>query len=695
MASPRVILENLRRRGVIRSGVAYLVGSWLLVEVASVVLPTFDAPDWLLQVVIVVLVIVFPVALTFSYFFDVTADGIVRTEKGMPDTELGPLFHRRVDFVIMGILAASLALSLYGNLRRPDAPPELVSILIADFDNRTGSDLYSGVVEDMMRVSLEVAPFIEAYSRETAAAIAAELRGADADKLSLENASLVALQQSIDVVVGGSIARVGGKIEISVSGLAPGDQRVLFSITETAASDTELLSAIASIGKELRLALGDTEKPADTGASESFVVANVEAAAEYLKAQDLQRDRKLEDAVAHYQNALGHDPEFARAYAGLALTEQYLGRMDSATRNWEEALSRLHTLTERGQLRTLGTYYTTNRRDYHKALETFERLVEKYPADNVAQNNLAVAAFYALDFERALEVGRDVAGRFPDHSGYRANLALYAMYATRFDEASDVAQSLIKDDPTVVYASIVRALTSAISGDTAKAEAEYLRMAGLDQFGRSVSSEGLADLAIYRGDMSAAVAILERGIDDEIAQNAQHAAALKQVMRAGALIRLDNAGEARSAIDIALQHNGGDPAILVPAALALIELGDIEQADSIANDMLKSILSQHRAYANAILSRAAAARGELTKAIDHANDAVASADLWLVRLIRGEVLLLAGRRAEALADLQTCQQRTGEGIAVFLDDRPSLRKIRDLEAALQATESEFPAATAL
>lgn len=189
-------------------------------------------------------------------------------------------------------------------------------------------------------------------------------------------------------------------------------------------------------------------------------------------------------------------------------------------------MSRLNTLTERGQLRTLGNYYAINQRDYAKAVETYERLIKRYPADNVAHNNLAVAAFYTLDFDRALEVGREVADRFPDHSGYRANFALYAMYASRFDEASSVAQELINDDPGSVYAFVVLALTHAAAGEFSAAEDTYQRMTKLDQFGQSIATEGLADLAIYRGDMGAAVTILDIAIEHELAQNANHAAAL-------------------------------------------------------------------------------------------------------------------------------------------------------------------------
>jgi tetratricopeptide (TPR) repeat protein len=685
------MLQELRRRKVVRGGIAYAVSAWLIVQIADILVPIYDTPDWVMQALVIALVVGLPVALVLAWFFDISATGITRTEK-IPENELAvPQLDRRADFVIIGLLAAALLLSLYGNFRDPDALPEPLSILIADFENETGSDLFSGVLEATLGVGLEVAPFVETFSRKTATSIAANMQGSktDSTKLDLETAGLIALREGVNVVIGGDVRRTNGNLMVSVTGFAPGDQQELFSTTETAATDSEILDAIAEISRDVRFALGDTPKPGGAGEKESFAVANLEAAAEYLKAQDLQLDRKLREAVVHYEKALDLDPEFARAYAGLALTEQYLGNTEAATKNWNETLSRLDKLTERGQLRTLGSYYMINQRDYGKALETYERLVDKYPADNVAQNNLAVTAFYTLDFGRALEVGREVADRFPDHNGYRANLALYAMYASRFDEASREAQIVIDDDPSSAYAHFVLALTKAAAGDVAAAEQIYQRMTELDQFGKSIATEGLADLAFFRGDAEAAIAILNDAIEEELTLNANHSAAIKQVNRAEALLLLGERDLAQVDIDGALLHADGDPAVLVSAAITLTELGDFSRAQDIAADMSGSFSMPMRAYANAIQAQVAFAQGQTSTAIELASAAIELSDLWLIRLMRGHYYLQAGLNSEAEADFQICQQRIGEGIAVFLNDRPSLRRLRDLETALSILPSKI------
>lgn len=676
-------LMQLKRRGVFRAATAYVVSGWVLVEISSVLIEAFTAPEILMQVLFVLLALGLPAVLAFSWYFDITPDGIRRTEASTDDSQ-HPVFDRRIDFVIISLLSAALILSIYGNLRKDPEPPQSVSILIADFKNETGNDLFSGITEESLRVGLEVAPFVESYSRKNAALLAADIDGTGDDDLLVETASLIALREGINIVIGGSVRRDGEGLIAKATGYAPGDQSELFVVTERAESDIDILNAVSEISRKLRIELGDTEKPASAGESESFVVANLEAAAEYLIAQDLQLSRKLDEAIVHYEKAVQLDPGFARAYAGLALTEVYLGRTVAANEHWEIALAGLSTLTERGQLRTLGNYYFINQRDYEKALDTYERLVERYPADNVAHNNLAVAAFYAMDFERAREVGRRVVDRYPNHSAYGGNLALYAMYASRFDEAAEVAGNVIEIDPANAYAHFVVAQTHAVSGELTEAEATYQKMVGLDRFSRSVAIEGIADLALYRGDASTALSTLDEAITEEMSRGALNTAALKQVIRADAFLMSGDNERAITATKLALELAANDPAVLVPAAMVYIQLAEFVQAEAIASTLAESFSKSRRAYAAAFRAQMASAQGDSEAAINGANAAVELADLWLVRLIRATVFLEANRPVDAKADLLACQQRIGEGIAVFLNDRPSLRILRKLELAVES-----------
>ena len=76
--NPRNFFAELRRRNVIRMAGLYLVGAWLLIQVASTVLPTFDVPSWALRGLIITLALGFIPALIFSWVFELTPQGLKR-----------------------------------------------------------------------------------------------------------------------------------------------------------------------------------------------------------------------------------------------------------------------------------------------------------------------------------------------------------------------------------------------------------------------------------------------------------------------------------------------------------------------------------------------------------------------------------------------------------------------------------------
>src|SRR5437588_9135165 len=100
---------ELKRRNVIRMAGLYLVGAWLLTQVASTVLPMFGAPDWLPRTVVILLAIGFLPALIFSWVFELTPQGLKRDEDVPAEQSIGPKTGRRMDRMIIAVLLLALA----------------------------------------------------------------------------------------------------------------------------------------------------------------------------------------------------------------------------------------------------------------------------------------------------------------------------------------------------------------------------------------------------------------------------------------------------------------------------------------------------------------------------------------------------------------------------------------------------------
>jgi len=685
-----LFVDELRRRNVIRTGVAFVFLAWLILQVADIILPVFNTPTWVPRLMVALLAIGFPISLLLAWVFEITASGVKRTEDVTLEDSITHLTGRKLDYVVIGFLITALSLSLYANVStrsESEEPPDPVSILIADFTNDTGNEIYTGVLEDALRIGVEVTRFIEAYPRRDARQLALEIGPSadDSKPLATKAAREVAIRQGIDIVVSGIVRKNAKNITVEIVGLNPADQKLLFELSQSADSEDEVLAAIASLAQQVRTELGDTKVDHSADDTQVFAITNLNAASEYLFAEDLRAARNLDEAVTHFSRAIELDPGLTHAYIGRAISRHSLGMSELAAKDWELVMSRLDNLTERDRLRTLGNYYATVPQDWHQALETYERLVDRYPADSAGQNNVAVAAFYNLDFERARSAGRKVVERYPGHSLYKANLALYAMYAGESDEAYSLAQETILQDPQNALGWVAAALTESKAGHLADARDTYRRMMEIGQEGRSRAYEGLADLALYEQDYDLAAEILVEGIDFDLGQNANDTAAVKLTTLAEVYLQSNHRQDALEAIEHGLRIGTSDNS-KVRAAMLLAELGEFDKAGAIANELLNDLSSIRRAYAGAIRARIASLQNQSVEAVEFSKTAIEIADLWLARLVLGNVYLDAGFPVEAYNEFQICKNRIGEGLSVFLDDRPTFRITRDLEAAIDRTK---------
>src|SRR5205085_627459 len=136
---------ELKRRNVIRFAGLYLVGAWLLVQVAGTVLPMFGAPDWLPRSIVILLAIGCLPALIFSWVFELTPQGLKRDEDVRPEESIAPQTGRRMDRMIIAVLVLALGYFAFDKFvlapRRAAAPNDFSSaastksIAVLPFEN--------------------------------------------------------------------------------------------------------------------------------------------------------------------------------------------------------------------------------------------------------------------------------------------------------------------------------------------------------------------------------------------------------------------------------------------------------------------------------------------------------------------------------------------------------------------------------
>ena len=139
--NPRNFLTELKRRNVIRMAGLYLVGAWLLVQVAGTVLPMFGAPDWLPRSIVILLAIGFLPALIFSWVFELTPAGLKRDEDVRPEESIAPQTARRMNRMIIAVLV--LALGYFG-FDKFVLAPRREAALVAAAEKSVGDRIQAG-----------------------------------------------------------------------------------------------------------------------------------------------------------------------------------------------------------------------------------------------------------------------------------------------------------------------------------------------------------------------------------------------------------------------------------------------------------------------------------------------------------------------------------------------------------------------
>jgi tetratricopeptide (TPR) repeat protein len=551
----------------------------------------------------------------------------------------------------------------------PQAAPKSESVLIADFQNKTGDAVFDGTLEPAFALSLEGASFITSYNRGQARKLAEQLQPGSTG-LGEPLARLVAVREGVQVVTSGSIEKKDSDYVVSVRAVDAVTGKAITEAQEKASGKDAVLAAVTRAAADVRGALGDTTPPsAQLTAAETYTAGSLAAAHEYALAQDLQWAGKWDDAIRQYRKALDLDPNMGRAYAGVAAVESNRGNRQEAEKNYKEALARIDRMSDREKYRTRGGYYLLVHNS-ENAIEEFSALTKQYPADTAGIANLAFAYFVRRDMQRALQEGRRAVEINPKNVPQRNNVGLYAMYGGDFQTAIHEQDEVLRLNLKFVLAYVGKALSQLALGHPEQAIETYGKAAALGPQGASVAAAGLADIALFQGRPADAVPILQKGIEADLADQNADAAAEKRIMLAEARLELRDTAAALAETDKAVATGRGQN-VLYPAARIYIAAGQTARALQLADKLAARLEPDPQAYAQLIRAEIEMKRNNPREAIKILGNAKKIADTWMGRFLLGRAYLDAQAYPEADAELEAALKRRGEATAVFLEESPS------------------------
>ena len=317
-------IAELKRRNVVRVGIAYAVIGWFLAQVAEFAFENFDAPPWVLKSFVVMLVLGLPIALFFAWAFELTPEGVKREQDVDRSKSITPTTGRKLNFVIIGALALALAYFVWE--RQADVSPvepaaqanvasdTEVSIAVLPFVNMSSDPeneyFADGLSEELLNQLAQIPNLLVAGRTSSFS-----FKG--------KNEDLRVIGATLDVanVLEGSVRRQGNNVRVTAQLIRVTEGFHLWSNTYDRTMDDVFViqdDISSNVATAMKIVLDESSRQRMQRAG----VRNVEAFIEYQKGQELfsrahvgeELMSLLTEGIVHYERAIELVPEFGVAY---------------------------------------------------------------------------------------------------------------------------------------------------------------------------------------------------------------------------------------------------------------------------------------------------------------------------------------------------------------------------------------------
>jgi TolB-like protein len=507
--------SELKRRNVYKVAVAYIVAGWALAQGIAQVFPIFDVPNWAIRLIVLLIIIGFPVAIVLSWAFEITPEGIKRTE----DVDVTKPHSPGGAWIYIAVLGAFLSIGLFflgrytaGNATpRHDASP-------ARTDAATAMPQKSIAVLPLLNESGDPADeyFSDGLSEELIAALA-QINGLKVIGRSSsfrfkdrkEEPKTIGEKLGVSTLLDGTVRKQGDRVRIVAELVNAADGIQLWTRT----FDRELKDIFA-VQEEIAKAVAESLKVTLLGsdAAQRSTPRNVEAHNAYLQGHFHFQRRNLEDyrkAVGYFDEAIRLDPDYALAYAERSEAWTFIGDLtgqrepawSKARSDAEKAVAIAPALAEaRAALGWIRFFIDWK---FAEGLSELKRAKELSPSNPTANDLLARVIVYLGRLDDAERQARQAVELDPLSVIAQGNLARVLLLAGKLDESDAAARKAAELQPTSasshrwqVVAAVLRG-----DGDTALREAQLEPDQGYRRFELALAQQ-------VRGDRQAADAAL-------------------------------------------------------------------------------------------------------------------------------------------------------------------------------------------
>lgn len=326
------LFDELKRRNVIRVVVAYLIATWLVLQVADLVLENIAAPGWVMQVFMLAFALGFPLVLIFSWAYELTSAGLKKEHEVDRDQSITRNTGRKLNQITIGMLVAVVLFVGYERTISPDpsntanldsavVTDKSIAVLAFEDLSPAGDHAYfaEGLSEELLNVLAQI-PGLKVAGRTSSFAF----KGKDTDLREIGEILNVAH------ILEGSVRTSGNRIRVTAQLINAADGFHLFSATYDR-DLTDIFAVQDDIAEKISMAL-QSELTGTVEVREA-TPTKIEAFDLYLLARQNihSRDKdKMTEALTHLDQAIAIDPGYAPALAQKALATYLLSDSSGA-----------------------------------------------------------------------------------------------------------------------------------------------------------------------------------------------------------------------------------------------------------------------------------------------------------------------------------------------------------------------------
>lgn len=582
--------------------------------------------------------------------------------------------HKLATAVAAIAVAALVSVAFYFYRHRNRPLTDKDTILLADFTNTTGETVFDGTLKQALAVNLGQTPFLNIFPEDRVRETLRFMNRSPDDRVTRDVAREICVRQGIKAMLIGSIASLGSHYVITLEALNPNTGDPIAREQIEAESKERVLSSLGTAASNLRQKLGESLnsiKKYDV-AIDQATTSSLEALKAFSQGNEARAIGRTKESLDFYKQAIALDPNFAMAYARIAVYYGNQEQIESAKEYVEKAFALRDRVSEREKLYITEKYHNYVTGEIDKTIEVLQAWSEQYPNDYIPHNNLALNYLMYGRYEDAQREAQRAVDLSPTNVSGRDNLIGSFIARDRFDEAELGVNELARINPELKSIQFSRHLLAFFRND--QAGLELLQNAFKGQPEEPDALTATAWTKSYYGKLKETESLVLRARDLFVSQGRKENAA--QVMF-GLAARYAMAGRCDKAKQLStsgLSFYRGRMSLAGAVNVASM-CKDGAQMESVLNDLVKTFPK------DTIVNALVAPSSRATLALANGNGAQAVSMLESVKpfdmgflagtgtvFLRGEAYLQQKMGREAVQEFDKITRN--RGVDAFAVERP-------------------------